>query len=297
MGAGELAEALHAALGGRWSLRPLGAGSFCATWEARDGGQRLFVKSAPPGRAPMLEAEADGLEALAATGTVRVPRTAGLRRGPGGGLLALEWLELVPPDAGFGPRLAGALAALHAAPPPVPGFGWRRDNFLGATPQANPLTPDWAGFLAGARIGALRQRLAGRDRALDQAVDAVIALLPALFAADPRAPSLIHGDLWQGNWGMLADGTPVVFDPAVSCADAEAELAMMELFGAPPPGFAAAYARASGRGRDARRTRVYQLYHLLNHALLFGAAYARQALRLARALPGGSGEGSSGSPA
>jgi fructosamine-3-kinase len=90
--------------------------------------------------------------------------------------------------------------------------------------------------------------------------------------------------LWSGNWGTLADGTPVVYDPAVSCSDAEAELAMMELFGSPPAGFHAAYAAASGRRRDRRRTLVYQLYHLLNHAVLFGGGYAQQALRVTRAV-------------
>jgi fructosamine-3-kinase len=84
---------------------------------------------------------------------------------------------------------------------------------------------------------------------------------------------------------MLADGTPVIYDPAVSCSDAEAELAMMELFGAPPAGFWPAYREAAGlhAGYAARRP-LYQLYHLLNHALLFGGSYAAQALRCARSL-------------
>ena len=58
---------------------------------------------------------------------------------------------------------------------------------------------------------------------------------------------------------------------------------MMRLFGAPPPGFDRAYAQASGRGEeDERQLRLYQLYHLLNHALLFGGGYPAQALRCAR---------------
>ena len=101
----------------------------------------------------------------------------------------------------------------------------------------------------------------------------------------PR-PSLIHGDLRSGNWAMLADGSPVVYDPAASCADAEAELAMTELFGAPPAGFWPAY-RAAGAGPSpghARRRPLYQLNHLLNHALLFGGGCLPQSLALARRL-------------
>ncbi len=85
--------------------------------------------------------------------------------------------------------------------------------------------------------------------------------------------------LMRGNWGMRADGRPVIFDPAIYIGDAEAELAMMELFGAPPAGFWPAYA-AAGPGLHpgyARRRGVYQLHHLLNHALLFGGGYAAQA--------------------
>lgn len=281
---GELREALQAGLGGAWEVHALGASSFCDTWQAVRGQQRLFVKSTPASRPELLAAEADGLRALAATHTIRVPEVAAMhRRTDGAACVAMEWLELVPVDRGFGGRLAAALAALHGEPQAA--FGWRRDNFIGATPQVNPPAAQWAQFVAEARLRPLQQQLRGQGgQALEAAVDAVIAALPALLADDAPRPSLIHGDLWQGNWGMLADGTPVVFDPAVSCSDAEAELAMMELFGAPPAGFAQAYAQANGRGRSLRRTQVYQLYHLLNHAVLFGGGYAGQALRMARAI-------------
>jgi fructosamine-3-kinase len=115
-------------------------------------------------------------------------------------------------------------------------------------------------------------------------VDKVVDALPRFFDdGHTPSPSLVHGDLWSGNWGMLADGTPAVYDPAVSCSDAECELAMMELFGAPPSGFWPAYREAAGlHAGYGRRRGLYQLYHLLNHALLFGGGYASQAEALAR---------------
>jgi len=108
--------------------------------------------------------------------------------------------------------------------------------------------------------------------------------MPRLFedGHTPR-PALVHGDLWSGNWGMLADGTPVVYDPAVSYSDAEAELAMMELFGSPPAGFWRSYRPHEGY---ARRRPLYQLYHLLNHAVLFGGGYEQQARRAAEGVAG-----------
>src|SRR5256885_7104274 len=155
---------------------------------------------------------------------------------------------------------------------------------MGATPQANRWHDDWIAFIGEQRLGAMRDRLAagGGAASLCHAVDAVIEVLPRFFddGHRPRA-SLVHGDLWSGNWGMLADGTPVVYDPAVSCSDAEAELAMMALFGSPPAGVWAAYPGAAGLPEGyARRRALYQRYHPLDHAPLFWGADVRQSAGL-----------------
>jgi fructosamine-3-kinase len=288
MNAAAVAQALAARLGGDWTLRPLHASGFCDTWRA-DGRERLFVKTLPAPRDEVLAAEADGLRALAAMRAIGVPavRDQWTDEAHRLSLLALPWLELRTPGVSFGERLGHALAALHCAPSGA-GFGWHRDNFIGATPQRNAWQREWTAFFAQHRLGAMQQRLRtqGAGAPLLRSVDAVVEALPRFFddGHAPR-PSLIHGDLWPGNWGMLADGTPVVYDPAVSCADAEAELAMMELFGAPPSGFWPAYREAAGlHAGYARRRGLYQLYHLLNHALLFGGGYVPQAEALARRL-------------
>lgn len=300
-----IARSLEVSLGGNWSLESLGASGFCATWCARNAsGTRLFVKSLPAAKADVLDAEADGLEALAATRTVRVPAVVHCCRDDErhDAVLALEWLNLRPPDAGFGARLGHALAELHrAAPAEGHGrYGWRRDNLIGATPQRNRWSADgtlagWIDFFARERLGAMREQLAarGESTALIEALDSVMQVLPTFFA-DGHVPhaSLIHGDLWSGNWGTLDDGTPVIYDPAVSCSDAEVELAMMELFGQPPRGFWPAYRQAAGLHEGyAQRRGLYQLYHLLNHALLFGGGYGRQAQEMARQVLAQAGAG------
>lgn len=290
----ETPPGLALALGGRWDLRPLGSSAFCETWQATQGRLKLFVKSAPDRcGAGMLRAEADGLRALGAAGCIRVPEVHALGDLPGGGaVLAMEWLDFARPDPGFGTRFGHALAQLHGQPCPLEpaGFGWRGDNYIGATPQRNtPLQPagraGWLAFHSRSRLAAMRDRLPADASQLRDAVDAVIEALPGLFADGyaPR-PALIHGDLWQGNWDMLGNGMPVIFDPAVSCSDPQAEIAMMELFGSPPRGFRAAYEEAGGSWPTPQRMQLYQLYHLLNHVVLFGGSYLQQALRVARAL-------------
>lgn len=235
---------------------------------------KVFEKRGPPA---VLRAEAEGLAAIAATRTIRVPQVIELREG----LLVLEGLEFAAPDARFGERFGRALAALHAAPCEE-AYGWPHDNFIGATPQVNTRTREWLAFWRDARLVPMLSRLDAAPELRD-AVHAAIEAMPSLFddGHAPR-PSLVHGDLWSGNWGMLADGTPVIFDPCVSYSDAEADVAMMALFGSPPPGFRRGYGPA--RPGFERRSKLYQAYHLLNHAHLFGGAYAQQALRCARAV-------------
>ena len=292
MDADALAEILHAELGGNWSAQAMRASGFCDTWAAQDaGGTRLFVKSAPSAQATMLRAEGEGLLALRSSRAIAVPAVAAFHLGREHSLLALDWLDFATPDSGFGQRLGERLSALHAAPQPR--FGWGQDNFIGATAQRNGWSAgatltDWIVFWRDRRLLPMRQGLArkGVGQVLLEEVDAVGDGLLAYYADghQPR-PSLIHGDLWSGNWAMLTNGEPVIYDPAVSVSDAEAELAMMELFDSPPAGFWDAYHAGFDLHQGyLRRRGLYQLYHLLNHTLLFGGAYAQQALRCARAL-------------
>jgi fructosamine-3-kinase len=89
---------------------------------------------------------------------------------------------------------------------------------------------------------------------------------------------LLHGDLWSGNRGTLADGTPVVFDPAVYYGDREADIAMTMLFGGFGPRFYSAYAATWPLDQAAgTRRALYNLYHVLNHLNLFGGGYRAQA--------------------
>ena len=94
---------------------------------------------------------------------------------------------------------------------------------------------------------------------------------------EPKA-SLLHGDLWSGNYGYLNNGEPVIFDPAVYYGDRETDIAMTELFGGFPAEFYTAYNEAwpLDKGYQQRKN-LYNLYHILNHFNLFGGGYAMQA--------------------
>src|SRR5690606_21879 len=95
----------------------------------------------------------------------------------------------------------------------------------------------------------------------------------------------LHGDLWNGNMGMRADGEPVIYDPAAYHGDRECDLAMTELFGGFSPAFYSAYEEEwpLDEGYEERRP-LYQLYHVINHANMFGGGYMRQAHAMIEAL-------------
>ncbi|MCL2886747.1 MAG: fructosamine kinase family protein [Betaproteobacteria bacterium] len=244
-------------------------------------GARYFLKLNEKRRLPMFVAEAAGLAVLAAAGAVRVP--AAIAHGCAGGrsFLVLEYLEFT---AHGNARLLGEqLAALHRCT--AGRFGFDHDNFIGSTPQANGWRDNWIDFWREQRLGPQLRLAAGYDESLCTLGAALLARLPDFFTDyEPRA-SLLHGDLWGGNHAFTADGAPVIFDPAPYYGDRESDLAMTELFGGYEPDFYAAYHAAWPLHPGyARRKMLYKLYHILNHAHLFGGGYARQAETMMRTL-------------
>ncbi len=240
------------------------------------GRRRFFVKMNAAHRAPMLEAEADGLAAIGRTGTIRVPQPIATGIAGAVAFLALEWLEFG--RGGRDAALGRALAAMHRHAGPR--FGWHRDNTIGTTLQDNTWSGTWLDFLRDRRLAPQLALAAGNGHggALQRDGERLLAELPALLDGHQPSPSLVHGDLWSGNAGRLASGEPAIFDPAVYYGDRETDLAMSELFGGFGADFYAAYDDAWPRADDyeVRRT-VYNLYHVLNHLNLFGGAYRSQA--------------------
>lgn len=240
--------------------------------------RRTFIKRLPRAQRWRLEAEADGLGRLARAGAVRVPAVLGLGESGDVAWIELEHFELREPDARAEAALGGALARLHAEHGPA--YGLDRDNAIGATPQPNEASQDWASFWRDRRLGfqlELAESNGHGGRLLDRGRRLLERVGDLLDGHDP-APSLLHGDLWAGNRGMLPDGTPVVFDPAVYYGDREADLAMTRLFGGFGPAFYAAYEAqwpldAGAAGREC----LYGLYHVLNHVNLFGGGYRARA--------------------
>ena len=261
------------------STEPAGGGCINEALVVHGNGERYFVKLNRRDRAAMFAAEAEGLRELHAADVIRVPQPicSGVN---GQAFLVLEYLELGADRGTSQERLGRQLAALHRRTQTK--FGWRRDNTIGSTPQANTEHDDWIEFWRARRL-LPQLTLAtehGHARALTRGMQ-LVERLHSLYTDYRPVPSLLHGDLWSGNYGVLADGEPVIFDPAVYYGDREADLAMTELFGGFGARFYAAYNEAwpLDSGYTVRKD-LYNLYHVLNHLNLFGSGYLAQATRL-----------------
>ena len=258
-------DAVRAALG-LSGEQPVRGGCIHHCYRAMREGRPVFLKLNDARFAEAFAAEADGLQALRAGGA-RAPEPIAMGVAGGQAYLLMEWLELG--SRGDFAALGTLLAAMHRAQSDR--YGWPRDNYVGSTPQENGGCATWGEFW--------RMRRLDPQLALARRNGYQLEVLPVWRLLEGHEPvaSLLHGDLWSGNAGFLADGAPVLFDPAVYYGDREADLAMTELFGGFPEQFYQAYGEAwpLDKGYELRK-QIYNLYHLLNHLNLFGGGYLAQ---------------------
>ncbi len=254
----------------------VGGGSINEAWRLEDENRSFFVKLNQAAKLDMFEAEVEGLQALRQPGVLRIPEPLVWGTAEGQSYLAMEYLQLG--GAGSATQLGEALAALHRCT--ADRFGWHRDNTIGSTPQSNARENSWVKFWAEHRLGFQISLAveAGAGRELEDGGGELIEWLPALMDGREPEASLLHGDLWSGNYAFTQGGEPTLFDPAVYYGDRETDIAMTELFGGFGADFYAAYNNdwPLDPGYATRKT-LYNLYHVLNHYNLFGGGYLSQA--------------------
>ena len=258
----------------------IGGGCINSALKLEDGNSAWFVKFNRVALLDMFEAEYLGLQEMADSNSIRVPRP--LCTGVTGeaSYIVMEHIQLGRAGKNGQAEAGRQLAALHRTG--ASRFGWQRDNTIGSTHQPNEWHSDWVAFWRSQRLGfqlaeAARNGHGGRLQSLGEQL---LARFPTLMDHAPQ-PSLIHGDLWGGNLGFDAAGHPVIYDPATYFGDREAEIAMTELFGGFGGDFYAAYNESwpLDPGYRTRKT-LYNLYHILNHLNLFGSGYLGQALNM-----------------
>ncbi len=248
-------------------------------------GRSLFLKTNSISNADFFRAEAEGISAIKKTKAVRVPEIYAVGTDGAYSFLLMEHIERTWMGQGFWEELGQSLASMHRADTEmfVSGgkYGLNSDNYIGAGKQKNTPKNSWIEFFSECRLRPQFELAAGYfdNRTLKMA-DRLLDCLDR-FLYEPEKPSLLHGDLWSGNFMSDEKGRPMLIDPAAYVGCSEADIAMTELFGGFDKRFYKSYFEAMGQipGYNDRRD-LYNLYHLTNHLNLFGSTYLSAVIRI-----------------
>ncbi|NJX16249.1 fructosamine kinase family protein [Tamlana crocina] len=221
----------------------------------------------------MFEIEANGLQLIANTNTIKTPKVLAYNRFDNHAFLLMEFIESKSPSAKDFEHLGQQLAQLHQCD--SENFGLDTDNFIGSLPQSNTQHSNWVDFYIHERLHP-QFKLAHRKSLLASSeipsVEKMGNSLSQLFKN--IKPSLLHGDLWSGNYLISEDDTPYLIDPAVYFGHNEVDIAMSKLFGGFGESFYQVYAEIIPFSNEtSARMEIYQLYYLLVHLNLFGNSY------------------------
>ena len=222
--------------------------------------------------------EAEGLKELRNAGTsLRIPDVISSSKPENDrpGFLLMEHIE--DGRSGDSYEFGRNLSKLHQTS--ANQFGLETDNYIGSLPQCNRQHDEWIDFFVEERINP-QIKMAVDSGKLDNGIlqnwDRLAGKLDAIFP--PAKPSLLHGDLWGGNYLFDGSGSAVLIDPAVYYGHPEMDLAFSKMFG----GFSADFYRGYESVKPLEpgfeeRVSIYNMYPLLVHVNLFGGHYASQA--------------------
>lgn len=242
-------------------------------------GDQMVVKLNDPKAFPnMFQAEKKGLETLSATNTVEIPKVIDVGETGDQSYLLLEYKPRGKPGGNFWETFGSQLADLHKITSAQ--FGFSEDNYIGSLPQQNATTTDAAKFYVTQRIQP--QLKLAQQQNFDLGISKYFLRNISENIPD-EPPALIHGDLWNGNLLITAEGSACLIDPAVAYAPREMDLAMMKLFGGFDPKFFRTYEEEFPLERGFNeRVPLWQLYYLLVHLNIFGTGYKNQVLNIVK---------------
>lgn len=249
-------------------------------------GKKVFLKYNHTPLPKLFEYEVDGLQLIASTKALRTPKVLAYDEGSSEhpSFLLMEWIEVDRTVSSSTMREFGQqLAKLHQQTNSF--YGLEADNYIGSLPQFNQPQNAWVDFYRDQRLGIQLELLKKKGRLnveRERLLNQLMENLDQFIDEQAVQPSLLHGDLWSGNY-MMSNGKAVLIDPAVYFGHREVEIAFTELFG----GFSNAFYEGYNevwmlpRSYEARKS-LYQLYLLLVHLNLFGETYGSSVDRVLR---------------
>ena len=190
-------------------------------------------------------------------------------------ILVMEWIDMKNSDQ---KKLGKGLGEMHIQSNEFnpESFGYPIQGYIGTTEQIKGWEKNWVYCFINLRIEPQLEILKNDFLEIDIKNKIKSKIELELLNHNPFN-SLIHGDLWSGNTGVNNMNKGVIFDPACWWADSEVDIAMTRLFGNFRSEFYENYHKAIPIKKNfERRAIIYNFYHILNHANMFGGSYFHQ---------------------
>lgn len=269
----EIINVLEQKLGNIRGCQPVGGGSINESFKLTAGSETFFCKLNSDTKFPQLfDTEKSGLDKLRSHG-MRTPEVVLQFSEAGMQVLVMEWIEQGRITKQFWQKTGEMLASLHHHTTDL--FGLDHDNYMGSVPQNNQLTVNWIDFFVNRRLVPVIRRCQSKELLDTRTVNDFEKLfqnLPGLFPV--FRPSLLHGDLWNGNIICNVNSEPVFIDPAVYYGYPSIDMGMTMLFGGfDKPFYDSYFAHAKTDKNFREQCEASNLYPLLIHLYLFGSSY------------------------
>ena len=266
---------------------PIEGGCIHKAWCVHfQNGKKVFAKSNHIDNINMFKFESEcllSLKKFANEAYIYIPKPLEIISYQNISILFLEWMDLKQSKQNL---LGKGLALIHksSAEENNKKFGWEEEGFIGSKSQIGGWDSDWGKFFVNYRLRPQLIEATKWGLKVQNYEDVLIYLSSYLNNHDPKI-SLVHGDLWSGNCGNIKNGLGTLYDPASYWGDREVDISMTKLFGRFNKEFYEAYEEIWPlENSSTDRIEIYNLYHLLNHANIFGGSYKENSLKILKDL-------------
>jgi len=257
------------------TIQAISGGDINEAYYVQSKNREFFVKLNRSVAAAFFEFEKMGLDRIRQSGTIHVPDVYGIFTDEHHEIPML-WMEWVTGEkSNFTDDWLGErLAVMHRTKGKA--FGLDGKSFIGKLEQDNQILNNWLSYYRDYRLAGQLETGINRKTVTGKRNELLTALIEQIHRWIPEKPipSLLHGDLWGGNWMVGKEGNPYLIDPSILYGDHEFEIAFTELFGGFSQQFYESYTSVfplSDTYHDKKP--LYQLYYLLVHLNMFGETY------------------------
>lgn len=262
-------------------FQSVSGGDISTAYLLETSSKKFFLKvNSNPNALDMFLTEEKALNTIALTNTIAVPKILACSSFENNSFILMEYIEAKSPNSKDLEIFGDQLAQLHNVTSDE--FGFDSNNFIGSLNQCNKQHKNWNDFYIEERLIPQLELAKSKGILKTNEIPSTERMKENCLSYFKNVkPSLLHGDLWSGNYLISSEGIPYLIDPAVYYGHCEVDIAMSKLFGGFGNSFYDSYYNIILKDElTESRIELYQLYYLLVHLNLFGRSYYPSVINL-----------------